>query len=301
MSSSPQKKADMQSSVGDSLRVADITEFARMMKKLVNNKDFSDIKFVIGPNKKHIFAHRCILSARCAVFKAMFADKPEKDVPLVLSDMSSDIFLAMLEFIYTNCVTLSLNTATDVLATSLEYGLDELRDLCVDFLKENISVSNACDIMQAAVTYNQNDLKEQAMTFVEENTAEILKTKSFLEISEDTLVSIVRSSRLTMDEIDLYKAVKEWAKFSSAVNGKQPHEVARDAVKHLRLPLVSPDELKKLEEENKKDSFIPVASFSYAWKLHALKEGDKDDILSTCRHGTTTREHHKYLSHSKSK
>lgn len=43
----------------------------------------------------------------------MFADvsqrngTAEKDVPLILSDMSPDIFLAMLEFIYTNCVTLT--------------------------------------------------------------------------------------------------------------------------------------------------------------------------------------------------
>ena len=77
---------------------------------------FSDLKFLIGPGRKAIFAHRCILSARCAVFKAMFADKAsgghDKEVPLVLSDMSPEIFLAMLEFIYTNCVTLSSKTVS---------------------------------------------------------------------------------------------------------------------------------------------------------------------------------------------
>ena len=74
---------------------------------------FSDIKFLIGQNRKAVYAHRCILASRCAVFKAMFADvsqrngTAEKDVPLILSDMSPDIFLAMLEFIYTNCVALT--------------------------------------------------------------------------------------------------------------------------------------------------------------------------------------------------
>ena len=43
----------------------------------------------------------------------MFADvsqrngTADKDVPLILSDMSPDIFLAMMEFVYTNCVTLT--------------------------------------------------------------------------------------------------------------------------------------------------------------------------------------------------
>ena len=73
----------------------------------------SDIKFLIGQNRKAVYAHRCILASRCAVFKAMFADvsqrngTADKDVPLILSDMSPDIFLAMMEFVYTNCVTLT--------------------------------------------------------------------------------------------------------------------------------------------------------------------------------------------------
>ncbi|KAI8786879.1 BTB/POZ domain-containing protein 19 [Biomphalaria glabrata] len=282
----------------DSVIAGDVLQFGKMMKKLLNNKEFSDIRFIIGPNKKQIYAHRCILAARCAVFKAMFADKPntgDNNVPFVLSDMSPEIFTALLEFLYTNCVTLSPKTAIDVLATSLEYGIDDLRDLCVDYLQANISASNACDVMQAAVTYNQNDLKENALAFIEDNTVEVLKSKNFQEISEDTLVNILRSSKLTIDEIDLCKAVKDWAAASSTLNGKQLHEVARDAVRQIRLPLLKADELKVLEEENNNDHFLPVDSFSYAWKLHALKQGEKNNILSTCRRGTVSREHHKFL------
>jgi len=74
---------------------------------------FSDVKFLIGQSRKAVYAHRCILSSRCAVFKATFAEQSQKngtidkDTPFVLSDMSADIFVAMLEFIYTNCVTLT--------------------------------------------------------------------------------------------------------------------------------------------------------------------------------------------------
>jgi len=71
------------------------------------------VKFLIGQSRKAVYAHRCILSSRCAVFKATFAEQSQKngtidkDTPFVLSDMSADIFVAMLEFIYTNCVTLT--------------------------------------------------------------------------------------------------------------------------------------------------------------------------------------------------
>ena len=79
----------------------------------------SDIQFLIGPSRKKIFAHRCILSGRCEVFRAMFVDHTqkngpiEKDVPFVLSDMVSEVFLTMLEFIYTNSVTLSAKVVSN--------------------------------------------------------------------------------------------------------------------------------------------------------------------------------------------
>merc|ERR1719495_346408 len=94
--------------------------------------------------------------ARCEVFRAMFTDQSHKyndpAVPFVLADLTPEIFLPMLEYIYTNCVSLNSKTAVDVLGTSIEYGLDGLKQLCVDYLRENLAVTNACDAMQAAVT-----------------------------------------------------------------------------------------------------------------------------------------------------
>ena len=70
------------------------------------------MRFVIGPNRKTIYAHRCILAARCEVFKVMFAEQANSkesttDVPFVLSDTSAEVFLPLLEYIYTNCVTIN--------------------------------------------------------------------------------------------------------------------------------------------------------------------------------------------------
>ena len=89
----------------------------------------SDIRFVVGEERQTIYAHKCLLAVRCEVFKAMFAVKQgegEPPVPLVLSDIRPSIFLAVLEFIYTNCSSLSTDMVIDVLAASIEYGLDGL-------------------------------------------------------------------------------------------------------------------------------------------------------------------------------
>ena len=90
----------------------------------------SDIRFVVGEERQAIYAHKCLLAARCEVFKAMFAvqknETESSGTPLVLSDIKPSIFLAVLEFIYTNCSSLSTDMVIDVLAASIEYGLDGL-------------------------------------------------------------------------------------------------------------------------------------------------------------------------------
>ena len=90
-------------------------------------KLYSDIRFIVGEERQAIYAHKCLLAARCEVFKAMFAVKEgESAAPLVLSDIRPPIFLAVLEFIYTNCASLSTDMVIDVLAASIEYGLEGL-------------------------------------------------------------------------------------------------------------------------------------------------------------------------------
>ncbi|KAK6175504.1 hypothetical protein SNE40_013957 [Patella caerulea] len=285
----------------------DISDFANHMKKMVNNKENSDIKFMIGPNKQSVYAHRCILSSRCAVFKAMFSEHVgnnkhttnDKDVPLVLTETSPEVFLAMLEFIYTNCISISSKIAVDVLASSLEYGLDELKRLCSSYLVEILNTNNACDTLQAAVLYSQDDLKDKTIQFIDQHTAEVFRSKGFQELSADSLATILKSDNLAIDEMELYKSVKEWATVNSAVDGKPIKEVGQQFVSLIRLPLLSPEELANLEEENKKENFIPVESFAFAWKVHALKHGEKGNPLTTKRKGTNPRDVHKYIDNSK--
>ncbi|KAF6036692.1 BTBD19 [Bugula neritina] len=235
-----------------------IDPFAVDMKKMINSKDMSDIKFLIGPNRKAIYGHRILLSARCDVFRAMFLDQAsqqnaDKEVPFVLSDITPDIFLAVLEFIYTNCVTLNSKNAIDILGSAIEFGLDELRKLCSQYLVDNLGINNACDVMQAAVTFQQDDLREKALRFIQDNTTSVFRTKGFHEMTDDAMSVVLQSDHLNIDEMEIIDAVREWATVNSVVLGKPISEIAKKVVEHIRLPLLSPDELKEVDEECQRD------------------------------------------------
>ena len=44
------------------------------------------------------------------------------------------------------------------------------------------------------------------------------------------------------------------------VVGKSVAEVAQNVIKHVRLSLLTPEELKQVEQENEKDKMIPVSA-----------------------------------------
>lgn len=70
------------------------------------------------------------------------------DVPLVLQDVRPAVFLALLEFIYSNSCKLTQSIVIDVLASSTEYGLEGLTQCCEEYITKNLSVDTVCDAIQ---------------------------------------------------------------------------------------------------------------------------------------------------------
>lgn len=88
----------------------------------------SDIQFLVGEERQLFLSHKCLLAARCEVFRAMFAVQKDEEhaAPLVLTDIKPKIFHAIMEFIYGNCCNLANDSVVDIMAASIEYGLDGL-------------------------------------------------------------------------------------------------------------------------------------------------------------------------------
>lgn len=74
----------------------------------------SDVTFVVGREQQRVFAHRCVLACRCQAFRGMLGgcgEDPPGSVPpqgpFVLGNVQPDVFLAVIEFLYTNSVSLN--------------------------------------------------------------------------------------------------------------------------------------------------------------------------------------------------
>ncbi|XP_066232264.1 BTB/POZ domain-containing protein 19 isoform X2 [Saccopteryx leptura] len=333
--------------------------FSTALRSLVNNRLYSDVRFVVGQERQEVFAHRCLLACRCNFFQRLLDPEPGPGVPspVVLSTVPAEAFLAVLEFLYTNSVKLHRRSVLEVLTAAVEYGLEELRELCLEFVVKVLDVELVCEALQVGVVGPRQvipsvegwaswPLISNLISLIllsdgcnlwpgtiagalhslhrdpQPGTAppphprahtptptdillcpdpfsdpqEVLRTRSFLELSAPALLPLLRSDKLCVDEAELVRAARSWARVGAAVLERPVAEVAAPVVRELRLALLAPAELSALEEQNRQEPLIPVEQIVEAWKCHALRRGDAARG-SSCRRrrGTLPREHHSFL------
>ncbi|XP_036715749.1 BTB/POZ domain-containing protein 19 isoform X4 [Balaenoptera musculus] len=266
--------------------------FSTALRSLVNNPLYSDVRFVVGQERQEVFAHRCLLACRCNFFQRLLGSEPGPGVPspVVLSTVPAEAFLAVLEFLYTNSAKLHRHSVLEVLTAAVEYGLEELRELCLQFVMKVLDVELVCEALQVgvagqacrwspcgglgymaspvstrppsfcsqiAVSFGLGPLQERCVAFIEAHSQETLRTRGFLELSAPALLLLLRSDKLCVDEAELVLAARSWARVGAAVLERPVAEVAAPVVRELRLALLAPAELSALEEQNRREPLIP--------------------------------------------
>merc|ERR1719445_1676162 len=127
------------------------------MECLLNNPLLSDLTFIVAGEKVH--AHRAILYARSKYFERMFsgrfAESREQKLELKVECSSKRVFLAVLRYLYTDELwnPTDVPDALDALKLADAYGMERLRDHCVQLLQTKVSTENALELLKAANTY----------------------------------------------------------------------------------------------------------------------------------------------------
>eukprot|EP00658_Telonema_sp_P-2_P062812 TRINITY_DN5148_c0_g4_i1.p1 TRINITY_DN5148_c0_g4~~TRINITY_DN5148_c0_g4_i1.p1 ORF type:complete len:679 (+),score=118.64 TRINITY_DN5148_c0_g4_i1:249-2285(+) len=100
----------------------------------LNSPLFSDIELKVEGGRRSVRAHRAILVARSARFRAYFLTGQSSDRAKVIEvpRVKYPVFLALLDFIYTDTVhsSLSVKSAAGLLKLGLEYQLPRLTQIC---------------------------------------------------------------------------------------------------------------------------------------------------------------------------
>ncbi|XP_055349165.1 BTB/POZ domain-containing protein 1-like [Paramacrobiotus metropolitanus] len=192
----------------------------------------SDVTFIVGNHHgsgvQTYRAHkRILLGSGSAVFQRMLDG--ETGVPyesvFQVADVAPEAFLNMLWFLYTDTVeNLTLDTAFTTISCGDKYGLPLLCELCWKFITSNVNKDNCLMIIQKAEEMSAPEVVKKCLELIDTCGAEVLLSDGFRTITRTILEMILKRDSLTVNEKDIFEAVKRWAKHACAVANVEASE-----------------------------------------------------------------------------
>ncbi|CAL1284048.1 unnamed protein product [Larinioides sclopetarius] len=158
------------------------------LKSLLVDGMHSDIK--LRAKSKSYPAHKCILSARSPVFKAMFSiNMREKTVDSVdIMDLNDDTVFRLLQYIYSAEVEkLEWDDAMDLYEAADKYQIITLKDICSSYFKAHLCQTNACAALLLADMHHDEDLKTFAQDFILRHGKNIMNSEEWKELMKINL------------------------------------------------------------------------------------------------------------------
>ena len=222
---------------------------------IFNNELLSDVKFVVPVSEaesetgKTIPAHKLVLAISSPVFYAMFYGQLAEAKDCVeLPDCEYDSLLEFLRYLYSEEANLTGSNVMHILYLADKYMVPSLAEKCSEYLRENLSTANVFSILPHAQRFEEKDLEDRCWEVIEENTEEAVTSDDFVTLERSLIESVVKRKRLTIKEVDLFKAVDRWATKESERQGittdgeSKRRIIGEDILKAIRFPMMSQKE-----------------------------------------------------------
>ena len=117
---------------------------------------------------KVIYAHRNILSARCAPFRVMFSIgmKETREQRIRITNARYQTFYALLEYLYTGQLSVSTEIISELLELADLYTLEHLKSLCEQKMIRFVDMDNCLSLLSLADKYQAPALKLHCVRFI---------------------------------------------------------------------------------------------------------------------------------------
>ncbi|KAJ5078845.1 hypothetical protein M0811_04568 [Anaeramoeba ignava] len=137
---------------------------------------------------------------------------------LILKDVSNSILSSILNYLYSGKIKINLENAIQILIFSSKYLIDELIEVCFNFIKKNTQIETVVDILKLSDSMNFNQLLDSSYQFISKNFNEFIKTPFFLELEENHLNSLLLNDKIRINEFLFFQSIIKWGKHKSNIN-----------------------------------------------------------------------------------
>ncbi|OII72623.1 kelch motif family protein [Cryptosporidium andersoni] len=189
------------------------------LKGLLNDKNTADIIFQLDDGSQ-INAHRAIITVRNHILRLLITNCSKQDriqqfdqnsfLVVPLQEISKDILLMVLEYLYTDQVELLMNLdaestnasvhhsdsdyltkVTQLFLAADKFGIVRLQRMCESYMIRFIDCNNAAILLNIADIHSSVTLKEAALNFILKNFDNVTKTKQFEAVAKSNVELIL--------------------------------------------------------------------------------------------------------------
>lgn len=226
-----------------------------------------DVEFVLANDTK-IEAHKFLLALRSPVFNLMFYSPISSKTDCFHEpEVDPDAFRSVLEYIYTDEIVEDLNSFSSIYRVADRFLVTSLCERLLAYLNSILTIERSILIYDEYVKLDflkenvASDLKTM-FTMINFYSYPILSSQNFLQISLESILELLESEFLTINEIDLFSCIVKWIRENLRQQQKEvnlPNQIEIFSIfKHLiRFPIMSEREFFGYEMKPHIDGFFP--------------------------------------------
>ncbi|CAM2104340.1 unnamed protein product [Caretta caretta] len=256
-------------------------ELSKGLKQLYQHQLLCDAMLVC--EGRRFSCHRVLLAAVSPYFKDVFTSfgKESQGGEVVLQDMAPFILQSILQYIYTEELSLSLETAPELFAAASKLQIRPLVEICCRFLLKNISMQNCIGLYRLAQAYNHQALYYATMQLIVLNFGRFCEDDDFLSLDLSSLITILSSDDLTVaSELEVYLAVRRWIQFQPTTG----HTLLNELMRHVRLPLLTDSEVVEVQLDSERYGDVQLLwkqldSEERLQESGGLRQGMSDELI----------------------
>ncbi|KAJ5077065.1 hypothetical protein M0811_00385 [Anaeramoeba ignava] len=255
-------------------------------KKKEEEESYFDFEIICEQNQTSFKTHKSILSSRSEYFKSLFKSKMKEyqENKLILKDVSSSILSSILNYLYSGKIEINLENAIEILIFSSKYLIDELFEICSNFIKKNFQIETIVDILKLSESMNLNHLLDSSYQFILEHFTKFIKTPFFLELEENHLNSILSNDKILLNEFEIFQSIIKWGKHKSNINQEKENQKLEKEEKEQLQNQISNfiDKIRFIDFTSKeladtlKEDLIPKQISQKLIQFQKLEENEKE-------------------------
>ncbi|KAK6994346.1 ankyrin repeat and BTB/POZ domain-containing protein 1, partial [Biomphalaria glabrata] len=168
---------------------------------------YPDVCFIVDDHR--FMCHKAFFCGRSDYFKALLENhfgenENSGNIPVVyLHEVSIDVFLRILTYIYSDSADLNPEIVSDVLVAADMYLLSGLKRLCGTSLMEYVDSSNVANMIRTSRLFNLSRLESHCAEFIANNLPEVIHQEEFRQlVVEDASNVKEREETDTIDIVD---------------------------------------------------------------------------------------------------